>query len=196
MTILGKLTTASAASVAALGLSMSAGAAVIVSGSVNDSDTTLTATNNIEIDNDQIELVAGEERDLVDDNNDGSFTVGDGVTAGLAAYAVTFADFVERASIRDLVITFSQDGIADQVFTVTDGVGELVPGGFTIDLMAGNTVSFVVTGTAFSITGANPGYSFDIFAAVDDNPIPLPAAGLLFLTALGGAGAARARKKA
>ena len=191
MTLLHKLAATGTASVAALALSMGASAAVIVS-SPNGTDT-LSEGNSIRLDNDDI-VGSG---DLVVDDNDGTFMVADNISAADGFADVRFSDG-SVAGIRNAVITFSVDGLADQSFQVTNMMGVQLPDTrFLLELIPGASVSFVVTGQAFSSDNEIANYNFLLRGIADEmDVVPLPAAGLLFLTALGGAGVARSRKKA
>lgn len=194
MTFIRKLAVTGTASAAALTLSMGANAAVVVSGfsggDAND-NLVLTEANSINIDNDGTR-VSGE---LVASDNTGAFTVGEDISAGIATGDVRFSFADGPAGIRNLVVAFSQEGLADQMFQVTDSVGNQIASTFDLSFIEGAEVTFVAMGTAFSNNGQAAEYNFNITAmegAAD--AVPLPAAGLLFLTALGGAGFARSRR--
>lgn len=191
MTILQKLAVTGTASIAALALSMGANAAVVVSGST--AGTTLTETNDIDLDNDDIV----EDGSLVTADNSGTFDVADNISSADGFADVRFSDG-SVAGIENAVITFSVAGLADQSFQITDAMGvQLADTRFLLELIPGAEVSFVVTGTAFSTRGQIANYNFTLIGIPDAvDAVPLPAAGLLFLTALGGAGFARKRKNA
>lgn len=194
MTILEKITTAGAASALAFGMAMSANAAVIVTGSDDDSDTTLSEGNDIDLDNDDI-VESGQ---LVTEDNTGTFSVADNIISADGFADVRFSDG-SVAGIRNLVITFTVAGLADQSFQVTNAAGvQFADSRFMLELLPSVDVSFVVTGEAFSTRGQIANYNFTLIgnAMEGGDVVPLPAAGLLFLTALGGAGFARSRKKA
>ena len=78
---------------------------------------------------------------------------------------------------------------------ITDAAGNLIiPTNNVFDVMAGEILTFMFDGTAFALnTNFTPGYSVGAFAV---DPIPVPAAGLLFGTAAIGGAIARRRRKA
>ena len=97
----------------------------------------------------------------------------------------------QTSGIEDLLVTFTVAGLADQSFLITDGSGLQTLNSFFLQILPGVEVFFSVAGEVFegsSIAQAE----YNIFI----DPVPLPAAGLIFLTGLAGLGLARRRKVA
>ncbi len=190
MSKLKTLGIASIASVAAFGLS-AASAAVMVTGPEGESGgvpavaPTLDVGSPVNIDNNDIS-------DMDELNDVGSFMVADGIIGGDTAVDVRFGNGL-RAGIMNLAITFFVEGMDAQTFNITDAAGVDIDGNtsFLVDLTPGTMVDFVVTGTVFEDFGQEANYNINILAQA----VPVPAAGLLFGTALVGGAIARRKRK-
>ena len=197
MTILKKLATAAAASTVALGLGMTANASVQVF--ENDdagNDGILNASDQFQIIHSRIDPLGN----LIADENEASFSVGDSVDNVFLDFGVIQSnprsgDPLARG-IQNLTLTITGSMGTNAFFQITDASGELQLddlGSFAV--MAGETLTFVFDGIAFGGSGTRPSYDIGVFGDEAINPVPLPGAALFFLTAAG-AGALRMRKKA
>lgn len=156
-------------------------AAIVVTGS--EGSTTLTTTNAISVDND--DLAPGSFNDMI------SFDVAEGLAGGQGAFDVRFSGG-SPAGITSMIVTFQIEGLEDQVFEVTNGAGVQVRDFFNLQLNGTNPVTVLVEGMVFERNGQQANYNIVVAA----NAIPVPAAALFFGTALAGAAGLRLRKKA
>ena len=189
--------TAAAASALVLGLG-AANAAVFVDDGNDDNivsadGAVIEAGSGVEFINNDLNLAGA----FIPDNNTASVTVGEGVTQVALDFDVDqalpngrnargIANF-SLMVVGDMGAEFSLTGI-------TDAAGNLViPAMNVFDVMAGESLTFMFFGEAFANnTNFTPGYSVGAFAV---DPVPLPAAGLLFATAALGGGLARRKRK-
>lgn len=170
-----KIASAAAGVAAAVSLGLAAQAAVVVSGGPLDFATPVNINND--------DMAPGAFMDA------GSFDVAD-VQAGNGAADVRFSSGA-IAGIRNMIITFTIAGLADQSFQITDANGLQTLSFFSLQLIPNAIVEFVVTGTVFETLGQQANYNIVITAA----PIPLPAAATFLLTGLAAAAGLRLRKK-
>ena len=197
---LKKLSALAAASALALGVSTAANAAVFVQNelgggtAVGTTSGTITQSNGVEFINTDLNLAG----DFVADNNEASVLVGEGVTRIALDFDVDQAlpNGNRARGIQNFSLTVMGDmGTMFSLTGITDAAGNLIiPTNNVFDVMAGEILTFMFDGTAFALnTNFTPGYSVGAFAV---DPIPVPAAGLLFGTAAIGGAIARRRRKA
>ncbi|WOI54340.1 VPLPA-CTERM sorting domain-containing protein [Parvularcula sp. LCG005] len=180
MKLLTKLASIAAGCVAAASVQMAAQAALVVSSP--DASTTLTPTNSITFDND--DMAVGSFTDV------GFFTVGDDVTSSFGGIDVRFSNGF-AAGVRNMMMSFDVGGTIYN-FSVTNNAGVQILDMFPLTLVPGTIVKLTVKGTVFENFGQQANYNIVLAA----QPIPVPAAGLFLLTGLAGFAGLRMRKKA
>lgn len=200
---LKKLTALAAVSALALGASTAANAAVFVAGGtaggsiIGVSAPVVNVDAGVEFINDDLNLTGP----FVLGNNTETVVVGDGVGSIVLDFNVDQAEPNGPAArgIVDFAVMVEGDmGASFMLSGITDADGFLVvPANSNFAVTAGETLTFIFSGTAFATqlainSGLTPGYSVGAFGVSE---VPVPAAGLLFGTAaLGGALARRKRK--
>ena len=198
MTTFKKLTGIAAASALALGLGTAANATVFVDQGNSDSvvttdGATIEAGSGVEFINNDLNLAGS----FIPDNNTATVTVGAGVSQIALDFDVDQAlpNGRRARGIRNFSLSVMGDMGADFTLTgITGADGRLViPSMNVFDVMEGETLTFMFFGEAFALnTDFTPGYSVGAFAV---DPIPVPAAGVLFATAAIGGGLARRKRK-
>ena len=201
MTNLKKLALA-AASVATLGMASASAAVVVSDGNGNVISTADSLTPPV--------LGAGtafalnfDEGDLVDGqtiNETITFVIGPDVdTADLTIGVLpsTGTSLGAQAGIVNFMAAVSVNGSAIAMLQVSDATGQQINANTFLDLLnisAGDEVSIELSGLVFENRGDDAEYSINVFG--NAAPVPVPAAGLLFGTAIAGAAASRRKRKA
>lgn len=131
---------------------------------------------------------------IVNDELDGSESVTLAFSNSVNISALSFLDlFFDTGSDSDETVTFFVNGDTAGTFDGLDPFRDDANGfsRFTTDLGMVDSISFLVG-------GGNDGVGVGDFAlaGIEFTPVPLPAAGLLFATAVAGAGVARRRRAA
>ncbi|SMY09292.1 VPLPA-CTERM sorting domain-containing protein [Flavimaricola marinus] len=147
---------------------------------------------------------SGTNYDLLADSYSFDEDFGVGTAGGTLTYTFTNNDASTAA------VTFFGFSVEQNLAAFTDGV-ELDFGTFSADVAegesmgantnffvaAGDTVTLTITyGTVFDLPPSFPSDAANIDFSIQAALVPIPAAGLLLLTALGAAGAMRRRKAA
>ncbi|MBB4659732.1 PEP-CTERM sorting domain-containing protein [Parvularcula dongshanensis] len=190
---LRKLSLAAAASVAALGFA-AANAGVVVyneagySGAV-EVDPLLTVDGAINILNGDLSKGQDDFFNGESFTDTGSFEVDPGVMPGGIFFDVDFAGGVP-AGILNMMATFETSSMS-QTFEITDAAGNLILESAMLMLDPGETVTFTIMGSVFESNGADAAYKITILGEA----VPVPAAGVLFGTALVGGAIARRKRK-
>ena len=191
-----------AASVAGLGLA-SANAAVVVSdGNGQVIDTTNNATGPVlgagtafALNFDEGDLSNGQEI-----NETISFVIGPDVDTADLTLGVLPAIGQQngaQAGIANFMATVFINGTTFAMLQITDALGQQNLANSFVELLGlsgGDQIEIQLVGTAFEFRGDDAEYSVNVFG--NAAPVPVPAAGLLFGTALAGGLAARRKKKA
>ena len=140
--------------------------------------------------------------EITNDGGTGNFNfvanfLNDTSVNGLASTTVLQFQPTSLASINNLVLTIFDPAAAAQSFQITDATGAPVGASgndvsvvFDLSAAPNQVISFEFQGEAVKGNGLNPGIQMTIAA------VPLPAGGLLLLTALGGFAAVRRKRKA
>ena len=192
-----------AASVATLGMASASAAVVVSDGNGNVIDTTNSVSAPV--------LGAGtafalnfDEGDLVDGqsiNETITFVIGPDVdTADLTIGVLPSTGTLlgAQAGISNFMAAISVNGNMLSMLQVSDATGRQNDTQTFLDLLdisAGDEVTIELTGLVFENRGDDAEYSINVFGLAGD-PVPVPAAGLLFGTALAGAAASRRKRKA
>lgn len=195
MSILKKLSLTAAASAAAFGLATaSAAVQVSVNGQAPVANSATPATLEVggTIEFSDNDLTEGQVL-----NETLSFVAGANVDTGdvLAAVQYGAGTAGRRAGIVNFMATFSVNGAVVAMSQITDATGRIDfdQANVILALSPGDLVEIALSGTVFEFPGFNATYRVGVLG--DGNAIPVPAAGLLFGTAVVGAAAARRRRK-
>ena len=191
-----------AASIAALGMA-SASAAVVVSdgnGAVIATDNSLAppvlgAGTAFALNFDEGDLT-----DMQQIDETITFSIGPDVDMAdltLGVLPSTGTELGAQAGIANFMATIFVNDSAVAMLDVSDATGRQIDENTFVelmDLMAGDTVRIELSGLVFENRGDDAEYSINVFGSA--NPVPVPAAGLLFATAAAGAAASRRKRKA
>ncbi|MBB4659733.1 PEP-CTERM sorting domain-containing protein [Parvularcula dongshanensis] len=184
-----KLGAIGAVSALALGIGTAAHAEIVV---VSDSNV-VTSTSPVRIENNDV----NDGGVLVPANN--TIDIVAGADVGLLTFSFDVDQSMptpEGVGIYDFMLSVNGDMGTTGMFTITDdeaGNGNQILNLATLGVMPGETLTLVFSGTGFSRD--NP-FSPQYTAIINGDAIPVPAAGLLFLTAAAGGGLMRKKKKA
>lgn len=158
-------------------------------------DLNLTGTDGVRLENNDVNDIGA----LLEANNTAVVTT-DGVSLVRLTFDVDQSEPTQPdgQGIYDLTLNVTGSMGTNQSFTITAdeaGNGNQILDVAQFNIMQGETLTFVFSGEGFTFGGFSPQYTINVFG----NPqaeVPVPAAGLLFMTALGGLAAARRKRQA
>lgn len=192
-----------AASVATLGMASASAAVVVTDGNGNAVDTTNSFTGTPVLGAGTAFALNFDEGDLDDGqaiDETITFEIGPDVDFSNLTLGVLPAIGAERgaqAGIMNFMAAVSVNGTSVAMLEVSTATGaQNLDNSFLqlLDIAAGDVVTIELTGMVFENFGDDAEYSVNVLGFA--NPVPVPAAAVLFGTAIAGAAASRRKRKA